>query len=377
MGKILLIFSVLWLCFLQACQPSSLGNPVDALGEEMGHFDYPQGVLFVGDYAVVTNTAFDPETLGFGEGFITVVDVESFEVVNQIPVSAPNPQKVIRVGNDVVVLCTGTTFFDGEQWLNVAISSGALDRFPVESLAVAEGPRESVELPGLPEDPRIGGMGSLALSEGGEAIYLTSGLSATLFKVDVPTWTLTRGPENPIQLYEHEGNDTLTVSTHSDGFLRVASFNSDRVYTFDPSTDSLVDPEGIDVGETEDLEGLIQTVELPSGEELGLFSIANTLSHWSEPGDVATGIGAVGPIANWLEVAEDVVFVVNSGVNNLSRYHWETGMMDEQFSVFDVGAGPWEMDADTSRDLGVVSLNQSQAVVFVQLSTGKVMEEIR
>jgi len=110
---------------------------------------------------------------------------------------------------------------------------------------------------------------------------------------------------------------------------------------------------------------------------LGLFSIANTLSHWSEPGDVATGIGAVGPIANWLEVAEDVVFVVNSGVNNLSRYHWETGMMDEQFSVFDVGAGPWEMDADTSRDLGVVSLNQSQTVVFVQLSTGKVLEEIR
>ena len=57
-----------------------------------GVFHHPQGIAVVEDRVLITNTAFDLETLTFGEGSVSVVDPESRELVGSLAISARNPQ---------------------------------------------------------------------------------------------------------------------------------------------------------------------------------------------------------------------------------------------------------------------------------------------
>ena len=57
-----------------------------------GSFSSPQDAIAVEeDTVVVSNTEFNSQTLGFGDGFLTVLDANSFQVMNRLAVSPPNP----------------------------------------------------------------------------------------------------------------------------------------------------------------------------------------------------------------------------------------------------------------------------------------------
>ena len=110
--------------------------------------------------------------------------------------------------------------------MNIALSDGALDQFSVDSLGTASEPEASLVLPSGPDSSLQGGFGSMALSSTGEFMLIASGLSATLYRIDMASMTLLNGPENPIIPYEHEYNDALTLAPHSDGRIRVCTRNN-------------------------------------------------------------------------------------------------------------------------------------------------------
>ena len=352
------------------------GEEVPVAGVTQG-FDAPQGVVFTDEWVVVSNTAFQADTLSFGEGSITLISRANRTIVKTIPVSAPNPQKLLVAGDSLYVLCSGQTRFDQSIWLNIAVSPGALDRFPLDSLADATGPSESLALPISQEDPREGGFGSMAVSEDQETLLLASGQKAILWAVDLVTFSWLRGPQNPIVPFEHENNDTLTVSNGSEGTFLVSSFNRDEVFFFDEETLSPDLEKTVPMGETEDMEGLLHTLELPDGSLLGLLAIANGLFHLPNSGDKGKMVGVVGPIANHMALRGDDVFVVNSGVNNVVRFDPLSQSMESPFIAFPVGSNPWEIAISPEGSEGVVTLNHANQVAWVNLDAGELVELIQ
>ena len=370
------------LSFLQGCglddlseQPLNSGETINET-EFDGVFDAPQGVVFTSEWVVVTNTAYRPVTLDFGSGSITLISRADRQVTRQIPVSAPNPQKVLVVGDALYVLCTGQTRFDQESWLNIAQGPGALDRFDLENLADATGPTDSLTLPVGENDPREGGFGSMVATEDGKTLVIASGLKALLWAVDLETMTWKRGPDNPLIPYEHEYNDTLTVSSGDSKEILVSSFNKDRVHALDTDTLTWSSDPPVNMGENEDLEGLLQTLFLPDGSLLGLLTIANGLYQTSPDRSTGNVTATVGPIANHMAVQDNTAFVVNSGVNNLVRVQLDTGTVDAPFSVFPVGSNPWEIALEPEGGLAVVTLNQTHQIAWINLETGELLEII-
>ena len=350
------------------------GEPGTSEPQISGSFDAPQGVAFTPDWVVVSNTAFRPVTLDFGEGSITVISRETRKVVRQIPVSAANPQKLLVVGDFLYVLSSGQTRFEQDTWLNIALSPGALDRFPLATLGDATGPEASLPLPLSDVDPRQGGFGSMAASLDGEVMALACGLKALVWTVDLGTFSWLRGPDSPLIPYEHDNNDTLTVSVDSQGSFRVVSFNRDQVFSLEPHQESWNPGDGMSMGTSTDMEGLLQSLELPNGDHLGLLTIANGLFQRSDLEEEGELVAVVGPIANHMALWEKEVFVVNSGVNNLVKFHWETGELEDPFTIFPVGSNPWEMAINPEGTIGVVTLNHANQLAWVRLESGELLE---
>ena len=367
-----LMLALSWSCGLEE---ESL-QPEDSQVEESSEspFDAPQGVVFTPEWVVVSNTAYQPMTQDFGTGSLTLISRSTRDVIRQIPVSAPNPQKLLVVGDSLYVLCTGQTRFDSDTWLNIAVGPGALDRFPLADLAEATGPAQSLVLPLGAEDPREGGFGSMVVTEDEQTLVLASGLKALLWAVDLPSMTWKRGPDNPLIPYEHESNDTLTVTRGMPGEIVVSSFNKDAIYVLDASALTWKSETPISLGSTADLEGLLQSLLLPTGDLLGLLTIANGLYQVPQDGSSGFTLAPVGPIANHMALRENFVFVVNSGVNNLVRVDWEDGTTTSPFAVFPVGSNPWEMAIEPGGQLAVVTLNLSHQIAWVDLETGEQVE---
>ncbi len=359
--------------FLLACG-AEMSVPTPESGVE-SHFSKPQGVVFSERFIFVSNTHFDSSTFQFGSGSVTVLERETLRVVQTLETTQPNPQIMVVSDTALYVLCTGETTFDKDSWLNVAIGPGAVDRFALDALENSSAPGESLELSYSPEYPLRAGFGSMVMLDG--ILVLGSGLSASLVTIDMESFSFLRGPDDPIEVYAHEGNDTVNLAAHPYGLLRVASFNLDSVFRVDVETGEVVGA-GFDVGTGSDLEGLLQVVPLPDGTEVGLLTLGNTLSRWSSTYEESpeTGIVPVGPVANYLSLGAGSLYIVNSGSNRISRYDWESGEFTSGFADFDVAANPWSMAVDEENNVAYVTLNLSEKLAVVSLATGTVLEEI-
>ena len=358
-------------------EPQNVVTTVEPDLEGIVTFDKPQDVLIVEPWVLVTNTSYRPATKSFGAGTVTVLHMETREVVNQLSLTQANPQQLLQSGDYIYTLCTGQTSFEDESWLNIAQSDGAIDRFPIATLNTSQNPDNSLALPTDPTSNLRGGFGSMALALDEKTLLISSGLSATLYRADISSMSLLNGPEKPIVPYTHEYNDTLTVSPHSDGDIRVASFNRDEVFFMDPAQNTLSENSGINLGKTDDLEGLLQILELPDGNELALFTISNQLILWNRTEKLLSDLAVVGPVANAMAVHGDFVYVVNSGVNNLVRINWKTGQVTDPFIVFPVGSNPWDIAISGDGQWAVVTLNLSDELAWIDLSTGELSERTR
>jgi len=346
----------------------------EAVPMEPGVFHHPQGIAVVEDRVLITNTAFDLETLTFGEGSVSVVDPESRELVGSLALSARNPQFIEATQTQVHVVSSGETRFQMDTGFVHAVSDGALDVFSRFELDAGE-PLFSVALPRHPDVPTLGAPGSFVVLPDESAAYLGLGLSAHLYRVDLRTGTLTRGPMNPIVVREHAGNDTLALALHPDGDVLVASFITNQLHRLDPETDSWVG-EPIDLSFTGDLEGALDLVVLPdhAPDVFVLMGAANTVTGWtSSEGQrgVSPALFPVGPIANRLVASSGALWVVNSGANAITHHSLVTGR-SRNHVVFSPGSNPWDMAVDASSSRGYATLWGTHQVAEFDLESGEV-----
>lgn len=350
-------------------------------------FDHPAGVAIVetasGARVVVTNTAFIPADLSFGQGFVTTIDSNTSKLLKKIPTSSENPQYIASLGSEVLVVCTGQTRVDLETGHHTAFGPGAVDRFTELDLMNGTPASVSIPIPASTTNPMIGGPGSIAVTGDHTAAYIGSGLSATVFKVDLVDNVLVRGGDDPIVARNEPGNDTIAVQWHPAGFILVASFNSNLIFRLDPHTDEWVG-NPVPIGLTNDLEGPI-SIAVRQGESPDVFillSVANSVTAWdfqqNESG-VQAGVIPTGPVNNRIHSFGDSLWIINSGGNNLQRVRMPHFSSTLPYTSLPVGSAPWDaaFAGSTESAIAYVTLNLHDGVALIDLHTGEVNEIIR
>jgi DNA-binding beta-propeller fold protein YncE len=365
-GVIMLLLGV-----LASCSAAPLEDEVPAVP---GLFHHPQDVVVVDGRVLVTNTAFHSETLSWGDGSVSVLDPESREVVTKLALSARNPQYMQVASEHVYVVSSGETVFQFDSGEVHSVSDGALDVFVRTDLDAGH-LAFSVPLPRHPDDPTIGAPGSFVVLPDESAAYIGLGLSAHLYRVDLSTGALTRGPLNPIVARDHAGNDTLALAWHPDGHVLVVSYNSGELRRLDPETDAWIgDP--IDLSFTGDLEGPLDLVVMEDHvpDLYVVMSAANTVTGWNSAeglAGVSPALFPVGPIANRIVASSDAVWVVNSGANTIIRHTLSDGVTSSA-AIFAPGSNPWDMAIHSSASRGYVTLWATHQVAEFDLVSGEV-----
>lgn len=361
---------VLPLLILAACDAS---DPVAA--PSSGSFASPEGVVAAGELVAVANPDF--RGTSFGEGSVTIVDVDARAAVNRIPTTRPNPQFLAITDDLLVVVDSGLTAWDAEAGVHTATGDGGLDLIPRDALRTATAPAAHIALPTDPSDRRRGGPGSIAVLPDGRTAYVGSGLAAVVVKVDLVDRTVLRGMDDPIIVRAHERNETVTLAWHPSGVVLVACFDTDELYRLDPTTDTIVGAP-IALGATGDLEGVVDLVVSPGAtpDVLWVSTIANALGAWDLAGGAVNPRAATtGVAANRVRVAGEFAYVVNSGENNVQRSPLaDLGAVARPFAALPVGSNPWDMAV--VGELGFVTLFRANRLAVIDLRTGALLEEI-
>ena len=242
-------------------------------------FDNPSGIAVADGRLYVTNIAHSGD--GFGEGAVTIIDREDREVIGHHATAWKNPVFARRVespdGPRVAVTAAGA-LERGKNWGPTSAAGLELWRPEAPPSDVA---RETFEL-GLEESSRIGTPGRPLPTPDGRALYFTSATAPVLFEFDLAAGEWVRGVDDPIALYEAEGDTLHHGAMGPDGLLYVTSFNQDALYLYDTTCDAkLAGP--VDLGSSPDLlEGPHGIALDTAGEGTAayyIFSRANALGR--------------------------------------------------------------------------------------------------
>lgn len=210
-------------------QPASatdgtLGTEITGGGAD---FDAPQGMAIANGKLYVGNTAISCDMNGctWGDAFVTVIDLTTETVSGTIgPLPFKNPFGVQVFGGKVWVVCTGE--FDASYQ---PASDGGLVVIDPDTDTIDGQVTIGVAAPG----PSMAIVGNTA--------YLPTSRGPEVFKVNLDTKTVIRGPQNPIVVTDDDTTFTSWAEAGPDGMIYVASFNQDRVWILDPVDDTLVD----------------------------------------------------------------------------------------------------------------------------------------
>ncbi len=351
-------------------------SPGAALPPPTGLFDHPEGIAVWGEAIAVANAAFRSADGEYAQGSVTLLDASSGALLAKGATTERNPQ-IVQVFDDALwVVCTGTLRLDPDTGVHQATTAGAVERWSRAALERG-GPPDAV----VRVDPPPGGIGaapgSLAIDPLRRRAFLGSSLAAHVYVVDLDSMTLLRGPSNPIVLREHDGNDTVAVAWHPDGTVLAASFDTNALYRIDPETLDIVGTP-VDLGRSGDLEGPLDLEVFPgaSPDVAALMSVSNSVAAWdSATGHVEPSVATTGVSANELVRDGDVLYVVNSGDNTVTRFRWGTWDEAGPPVALPLASNPWAMAVHGGR--AWVSLFLADGVAIVDLARGEVREVIR
>jgi hypothetical protein len=203
-----------------------------------GAFEDPSGVAVSNGKVYVTNGNLDSFFEPQGNGFITVISVETNQVVRRIDSTGQGTGGITATNGRLYVVNSGDPDFDS------ATGEFFCDPNSVQSIDIID-PRfdsvvGSIPIPLSDNNPFACNPNRLKPTPDGRFGYLGSGLTGVLFKVDLQNNTLIRGADNPIVVTSTDGLDaTFDVEVRDDGLAFIALFNSDRIAVMDTSDDSL------------------------------------------------------------------------------------------------------------------------------------------
>ncbi len=358
---------VLWLgplagCEVEKSRPFSDSGPSggdvpgtpDAVSDAVSPppaFAAPEGVAVAGGYAFVANAAFrfGDSGLVFDEGFVTVVRLNDFQVVNRIPTTAKNPQAVVASGGQVVVLCSGATIWDQATGVVSPASDGAIEILDVAEAPTATAATRVIPLPIAGPGSLVGYPSSLAVTPDGRVAYAGSGTAAAVFKVDLQTGQVLRGSDDPISLGDLAVQDSLTVENGPPGVLLVGSFNRDLVFALDTGSDTPAAApfQQIDAGKTADMDGVLDLAYRSQGtpDLFALLGIANAVqSATTLQGQASVQtLATTGVYPNRIALWAGQLLILNSGDNNVTAVDIATRQDLGAVAVFPAGANPYDM----------------------------------
>ncbi len=250
--------------------------------EEIAHdsLKSPSDVTVTSKYIYVSNVNYLGSTQGYGPGSITILNRKTRAVLGNLPTAHKNPQYITQIET-----------IDGPR---IAISNGGALRLGANGVFVeSEG---SLELWYEQEDPlkpmievyelgqlahpTIGAPGRAQITSDGRSVYAVSGISSSIFKLDLAEKRWVYAAENPHKFYESDGNATHNAVMAANDLLYITSFNQDALYVFDTACDEkLMGP--VDLGTTGNMLEGPQSIALDSQSEFTdvyfLMSISNVL----------------------------------------------------------------------------------------------------
>ncbi len=325
----------------------------------------PEGVVVAGGKVFVTNVngAWNDElgSMVYGAGYVTVLDPQTMERVGHVELGCTNPQYVVAKGTEsVLAVCSGKVAMD-ENWVMTPTEAGKLVQIDVASLKV----QKTLELPMGNPSAMVGFPGSLCLDQESGRIFVGSATGPFVYVVEEE---MTQAPQ-VVELYAMgAGNDSITVEC-GQGKVWAVSFNTGDLYTI--SAESLNVEGAVKVTETDQLEGPTDLLLL--GQKLFVLNTISSKIAVVDLADDSVDFPAVtGATPNRLAAMDQVIFVVNSTDNNLTRYDTVSGDVITPFGAMETGMNPWEMATDGQ--FGFVTGYMSNTVVKVDLTSGNVVE---
>jgi DNA-binding beta-propeller fold protein YncE len=313
-------------------------NPAPPLGNA-SNTPTPHAVAALKNRVVVTDPHLDFTSLQtqYGPPSISIYDAHSKELVNRLSLEFRNPTYVTvdPQSQKFYVVSSGSIVWNNsEHWME---SSGGISVFSLEDLDDPYAVPETVAIEGAP--------GKMVLW--GKWGYLPSALSPVMYKVDLNTLELTRGPENPIVVHNGDTLDTLHAIPQPNRGIWVTSFNTNSLYLLNPETDGIVEGPikvNLDPGNA-DLEGPVDLALRTDGGYPDLF-VLKTISNAIAAVDtrslaVTPQWAVVGPVGNRMTIHDGFVYTVNSGANNIQRTELNTAT-SVHFASFHPGCNPWE-----------------------------------
>jgi hypothetical protein len=347
-------------------------------------FSAPQGIAAHSRWIAVASSAF--EHVGgkgqWGEGFVTLIDRETRQVVSRVPTTQPNPRDIVVVGDLAYVVNSGTFALD-EDGLATVTRDGGID---IIDLGTASPPRAmaaNLRLPQHADDPRIGAYGSIAVSPDGRWAAVGSGTRGDVFLLDLSSQQIVRGPDHPIVLFPTPpGQNGMTTVRRVGDRLAVLDFNGDSLCVSDDWEGQLARRTCQGIGANDEfLEGPVDVAANEVGDLLVLMTIANSVYRvdgGQTPFTVHPDYFSTGLANNRILLLDNFGYVVNSTSNNLQRLHLDDGAWDLPFAAFAPGANPFDMviTNEPTRRVAWVTLFADHQIAVVALESGQVLDLI-
>ncbi len=227
-------------------------------------FDGPTGIAATEELLYVGNTRprFEDGLLTMQAGTVTIIDRSDYAVVAVVETAAKNPQFITvdeEATGDATIWIADTGELAQRDGVYTQTSDAALERWrQTQNPAAPE--REAYMIPAPAPGSRVGAPGRPMVTPQGDAVYLASATAPVVFKLDVASRAWSRGPQNPITLYETDTDALHNGFIDANGVLWVVAFNRDALYIMDTRCDeTLAGP--IDLGiSPADVEGPIAIV---------------------------------------------------------------------------------------------------------------------
>jgi DNA-binding beta-propeller fold protein YncE len=312
----------------------------------------------------------------YGQGFVTVLDRRSREVVGRVPTSAPNPRWIEVHGDTAYVVCAGE--IEMHQGVARVKVPGAVDILELTSGV----PRVvgSINLGMSAHDSRIGAPGSIAVSPDGRLAYLGSGTRGDVFAVDLERRQLLRGAADPVELFPTPAQSSgMVVARRFGAGAALLSFNGEQICLSDDWGGAVVQRRcGSLRQQKELLGGAIDVARAPDGSALVVMTLANKLLRVVDSGEaleVAETVAGTGAAANRVVVHGGAAYVVNSLSNNVQRVDLTSGRSELPFAVLPVGSNPFDLvvTEEPEGDVAWVTLLEHHQVAVIALDDGRLL----
>jgi len=203
-----------------------------------GRFEEPSGVKIVGNTAYVSNNNLDNNFSPNGNGFITVIDLDT-DSSFVIQAGGANSGNFLLVGEELFFVNAGNILF------NPVTFEFVCDPFFTPSINVMNINTNTISnlipIPLSNTNTNVCLPGSIAATPDNKFGYIGLGLVGALLKVDLEDKEIINGTDNPILITENlaDLNNTSSIAIDENGIGYTALFNTDQIAIINTENDEV------------------------------------------------------------------------------------------------------------------------------------------